>query len=216
MRHILSPRPIAAGTQGMSDPAAAARLVASSGRALPFAPRQSGTAAITIDLAAIAAAADEHLSTATDTQKETRRRCVRAIGLRTWTTSAMLGIMPRHACSARCGARRRSGLGGLGRRRACPADLAGYHRAIVRSTGAAMLRSCARRAQLCGYVDNTRALPTYPQAQQATASVYFDCFGVAGFRPCLSQPGKCPRERRCVTMWLRHLCADSDSHSHLG
>jgi len=55
----------------MSDAAAVARLVAPSGRALPLAPRQSGTAASTIDLAAIAAAADEHLRAATGTQKET-------------------------------------------------------------------------------------------------------------------------------------------------
>ena len=71
MRHILLPRAIATGTQRMDDAAAVARLVAPSGRALPLAPRQSGTAVGTIDLTAIAAAADEHLSAATDTQKET-------------------------------------------------------------------------------------------------------------------------------------------------
>jgi hypothetical protein len=70
-----------------------------------------------------------------------------------------------------CGARRRFGLGRLGRRRACPADPAGCHRAIVRSIHAATLRSCTRHAGACGYVDNARALPTYPQAQQAAVSV---------------------------------------------
>ena len=166
MRHILLPRPIATGTQGMSDAAAAACLVAPSGRALPFAPRQSGTATSTIDLTAIAAAADEHLGTATVTQKESRRRCVRALGPRTWTTSAMLGIMPRHACSARCGARRRSGLGGLGRRRACQSSRLSPHHCALDAR-----RHAAGCAHACGYVDNARALPTYPQAQQATSSI---------------------------------------------
>ena len=214
MRHVLLLGSPATGTHRVSYATAAAGLVAPASGALGMISGLLRTAVATVDLAAVAMTADEHLSAAANAQKQPAGDPL-SLGIAgTWTAPAMGGILPRHACSARCGARRRSGLGGLGRRRACPADLAGYHRAIVRSTGAAMLRSCARRAQLCGYVDNTRALPTYPQAQQATASVYFDCFGVAGFRPCLSQPGKCPRERRCVTMWLRHLCADSDSHSH--
>ena len=107
MRHILLPRPIATGTERMGNATAAARLVALSGRALPLAPGDLGTAAGTIDLAAIAAAADQHLSTATDTQKETGWRSVRAVGLRTWTKSTTSEIMPPHSCSARCGAWRR-------------------------------------------------------------------------------------------------------------
>src|ERR1700686_1110117 len=107
MRHILLPRSIATGTQRMDDAAVVARLVALSGRALPLAPGQSGTAVGTIDLAAIAAAADEHLSVATGTQKETGRRCVRPFGLRTCTKSAASEILPPHSCSARCGAWRR-------------------------------------------------------------------------------------------------------------
>src|SRR5260370_7579819 len=103
MSHILLPRPIATGTQGMSDAAAVARLVAPSGRALPLAPRQSGTAAGTIDLAAIAAAADEHLSAATGTQKETRWACVRPFGLRTWTRPATSEILSPHSGSPRLG-----------------------------------------------------------------------------------------------------------------
>jgi hypothetical protein len=165
MRHILLPCPIATGTQRMDDATVVACLVPLSGRALPLAPSQSGTAAGTIDLAAIAAAADEHLRAATGTQKETRWRSVRAIGPRTWTTSAMLGIMPRHACSARCGARRRSGLGGLGRRRACQSG-----RLSPRHCALDARRHAAGCAHACGYVDNARALPTYPQAQQATSS----------------------------------------------
>src|SRR5258705_3165629 len=58
---LRSRRMVVAGTFAIlarSTPAAVARLVAPSGRALPLAPRQSGTAASTIDLAAIAAAED--------------------------------------------------------------------------------------------------------------------------------------------------------------
>jgi hypothetical protein len=48
---------------------AVARLVALSGRASPLAPGDLGTAVGTIDLAAIAAATDQHLNAGTDTQK---------------------------------------------------------------------------------------------------------------------------------------------------
>jgi hypothetical protein len=105
MRHILLPGAIATGTQRMDDAAAVARLVAPSGRALPIAPGHFGTAVGTINLTAIAAATDEHLSAATDTQKETGWRCVRAFALRTWTKSTTSEILPPHSCPARCGAR---------------------------------------------------------------------------------------------------------------
>src|SRR6266478_2394573 len=110
MRHILLPRPIAIGTQRMGNATTAARLVALSGLAQPLAPGDLGTAAGTIDLAAIAAAADEHLSAATGTQKETAWVGVRAfgrVGFRTWTKSATSEILSPHSCSARCGAWRR-------------------------------------------------------------------------------------------------------------
>jgi hypothetical protein len=73
MRHILLPSAIATGTQGMDDAAAVARLVALSGCALPLTPGRAGTALGAIDLAAIAATADQNLSLATGTQKETSR-----------------------------------------------------------------------------------------------------------------------------------------------
>ena len=59
------------------------------------------------NLAAITVAADQHLSLAAHAQKHPGRRRRRG-QQRTWTRSAMTGILPRHACSARCGARRRS------------------------------------------------------------------------------------------------------------
>jgi hypothetical protein len=213
MRHVLLLGAPATGPLRMGQATAAARLVAPGGGALGVMSGLLRTAAGTVNLAAVAAAADEHLSLAADTHKQPGRRFHRLAAARAWTTSTMSGILPRHACSARCGARRRFGLGGLGRRRAWPADPAGRHRAIVRSTHAATLRSCVRRAPACGYVDNARALPTCPQAQQAAVSVTLIALERQG-RPCPSHPGSSQSERpRHITIWQRHLRADPSRHS---
>jgi hypothetical protein len=166
MRHVLLQGTPATRPYRVGQPTTTARLVALTGRAPGVVSRRLCTSAGAIDLAAVAAAADQHLSAATRTHEQPGWRFHRRRPGRTWTASAMLGIMPRHACSARCGARRRSGLGGLGRRRACQS--AGCHRASLRPMHAVMLHG-ARHA--CGYVDNARALPTYPQAQQSTTSI---------------------------------------------
>ena len=79
------------------------------------------------------------------------------------------------------------GLGSLGRRRACQS--AGCHRAIVRSTPAVALRPSVRRRQACGYVDNARALPTYPQVQQTTLSIKLIASKEGPLRPCPSPAG---------------------------
>jgi hypothetical protein len=55
-------------------------------------------------------------------------------------------------------------LGGLGRRRACQS--AGLS---PRQSASDARRHAARRVHACGYVDNARALPTDPQAQQSTS-----------------------------------------------
>jgi hypothetical protein len=60
-----------------------------------------------VNLAAITVAADKNLSLAARAQKQPASRRRRR-QQRTWTRSTMTGILPRHACSARCGARRRS------------------------------------------------------------------------------------------------------------
>jgi hypothetical protein len=74
MRHVLLSGAIATGTRGMDQAAPAARLVALAGRTLRVAPGVPRTSFGTVDLAAVAAAADEHLSVAAPTQKQPGRR----------------------------------------------------------------------------------------------------------------------------------------------
>ena len=107
MRHVLLSGAIATGPRCMVHPAAPAFLVAPPSRALSVAPRRLCTTLCAVNLAAITVAADQNLSSAAHAQKKSGRRRRRRQP-RTWTRSAMTGIMPRHACSARCGARRRS------------------------------------------------------------------------------------------------------------
>lgn len=107
MRHVVLSGAIASGPCRMAHPTAAAGLVAPAGRALSGAARRLCTALRAVNLAAIAVAADENLSLAAHAQKQPGRRRRRR-QQRTWTRSATTGILPRHACSARCGARRRS------------------------------------------------------------------------------------------------------------
>lgn len=109
MRHVLLPGAPATGPYRMGQAPAAARLVASTGGTLGVISGLLRTAAGTIDLTAVAATANKHLGPTTDTQEQPGRRLHRRRLAHAWTTIAMLGIMPRHACSARCGARRRSG-----------------------------------------------------------------------------------------------------------
>ena len=107
MRHVVLSGAIATGPRRMVHPAAAAVLVAPPGRALGVAPRRLCTTLCAVNLAAITVTADKDLSLAARAQKQPASRRRRR-QQRTWTRSAMTGILPRHACSARCGARRRS------------------------------------------------------------------------------------------------------------
>jgi hypothetical protein len=84
----------------MINPAATARLVAPPGRALSFTSRCLCTTSRAINLAAITVAADEYLGPTACTQKKSGDRS--RVG-RLWTRATMIGILPRHACSARAG-----------------------------------------------------------------------------------------------------------------
>jgi len=98
----------ATGPHRMGRATAAARLVSPAGGALGVVSGLLRTVAGTVDLAAVAAAADEHLSLAADTQEQPPGRLVGLSLVRAWTTSTKGAKPPPHAC----GARRRSRLGG--------------------------------------------------------------------------------------------------------
>jgi hypothetical protein len=69
MRHVLLPRTIATGARGVIDAAAPARLVALAGRPLRAASGFLCAGSGAIDLAAVAAGADQHLPTTAPTQE---------------------------------------------------------------------------------------------------------------------------------------------------
>jgi hypothetical protein len=121
------------------------------------------TATGTIDLTAVAAAANKYLRSTTDTHEQPRRSRHRRRLAHAWTTIAMLGIMPRHACSARCGARRRFGTWRFRSAPCLPIWQVVNAQLCARSTS-----SHLRRTPTCGYVDNASALPTDPQDQKTT------------------------------------------------
>ena len=108
MRHVLLSGAPAASTCRMVHPTAAARLVAPAGGALSLMTDLPRTAAGTVNLATVAAAADEYLRLAASAQEQPGRPFRRLRQAAAWTPSATGGIMPRHACSAPCGARRRT------------------------------------------------------------------------------------------------------------
>ena len=181
MRHVVLPGAPATGPYRMGQAPTAARLVAPTGGTLSVISGLLRTAAGTIDLTAVAAAANKHLRSTTDTHEQPGRH--RRGLAHAWTTIAMLGIMPRHACSARCGARRRFGTWRFRSASCLPIRQVVNAKLCARSTS-----SHLRRTPACGYVDNASALPTDPQDQKTKASVKFDCFGSTTLKPGPSQP----------------------------
>ena len=70
MRHIFAARPIATRPIGMREPPPTAGLIASAGSTLRAMPGSRGAVSGTVDLAAIAAAADHARGAATGAQKQ--------------------------------------------------------------------------------------------------------------------------------------------------
>jgi hypothetical protein len=191
MRHILLPRPIAMGPYRMSQAPAAARLVAPTGGTLGVISGLLRTAAGTIDLTAVAAAANKHLRSTTDTHEQPGRHLHRRGLAHAWTTITMLGIMPRHACSARCGARRRSGTWRFRSASCLPIRQVVNAQLCARSTS-----SHLRRTPTCGYVDNASALPTDPQDQKTQVSVNLIALEAEHSNPVRHNPDRQPGQPR--------------------
>ena len=99
----------------MREPPPTTGLVTLSGSTLRAVPGSRGAVSGTVDLAAIAAAADHARGAATGAQKQPGRQNVvmRGPPRATWTNGVIAGILSLHACPARCGARRRCGTAKL-------------------------------------------------------------------------------------------------------
>jgi hypothetical protein len=162
MRHVLLSGAIATSPRRMVQSTAAAGLVAPASRALGGVPRRLCTTLCAVNLAAIAVTADQHLSLAAHAQKQSGSRRRRG-QQHTWTRSAMTGILPRHACSARCGARRRSETWPL---RSAPCRPSPIRQVLTaRRAGCAGPQSSARASLwICGQHKSVAHKPTGPTA----------------------------------------------------
>ena len=105
MRHdLFLPRPISASACRMCEPAPPAGLVASPGSPQRRLPRLAGAAASAIDLAAVAAAADQHLRPAAGAQEHPASVGHRRFGVKAearWTPRASDAILSVARTSSR-------------------------------------------------------------------------------------------------------------------
>jgi hypothetical protein len=210
MRHVVLSGAIATGPRRMVHPTAAALLVAPPGRALGVAPRRLCTTLCAVNLAAITVAADQHLSLAAHAQKQPGRRRRRG-QQRTWTRSAMTGILPRHACSARCGARRRSETWPLRSAPCRPRQSGGF---LPRATQPPQQQSAARHASLwiCGQHKSVAHKPTGPTA---TADNLNELKISVRTTPGAPSKAALKATRPGCYDFFRRLYAGPDSHSQL-
>ena len=122
MRHYFLSRPVAALPRGVLPAAARALLVALAGRGDGLPPGSRGAAVVAVNLASVAAAADDHLIAATRAQEQAA-----GCGLGPRSSQTRCGRTPSSAGYSSC-IRARHGVGhgveaklpGNGRRRACP------------------------------------------------------------------------------------------------
>jgi len=166
MRDDLLSSTIATPTLGLLQATASARPVSLACCALSLAPDFLSANSGAIDLASVAATANDHLATAARTYKKPRRRHVgRLAAVEVWTNSAIGETMPWHSCAARCGARHRSRLGSWGRRRArCVKP----GRLLSGADAPTSLAEALTRAS-CGYVDNAARCPHTHRATAAAS-----------------------------------------------
>jgi hypothetical protein len=202
MRHVVLSGAIATGPRRMVHPTAPAGLIAPPGRALGVASHRLCTALCAVNLAAITVAADKNLSLAARAQKQpaSRRRCRQQ---RTWTRSAMTGILPRHACSARCEARRRSETWPL-RSALCRPRQSGKFLPSAKQVAQAAILGARVSLWIC--VDNAKR--RCPQAHRPTTAAAIRIWkSVAPGQ----RPG--PTHRQPSYDLFRHLYAGPDSRS---
>jgi hypothetical protein len=109
MRHFFAARPVATLSSGVPASPCLTILVALSGALKRAVPGSLGAIRGTINLAAIAAAADHNLQPAARAEEQPRRRCLDMERQHAWWTNATIArILTLHTCPARCGARRRA------------------------------------------------------------------------------------------------------------
>jgi hypothetical protein len=213
MRHVLLPRTPATAARRMGQATAPACLIAFASRPLGLVPRFLRAASGTVNLTAVATAADQHLDPAASTQEQPGRPLHR-IGLGTaWTASVAGGILPRHACSAPCGARRRTrtwrfrSAPCLPSGRLSSAPLCARHRP-------ATLRSRPRRKGclwICGQRKSVAHMPT--GTKQQPVSIRFLGRGLR-LSQRRSPLGNHSPKSPYIARQPRHLSAHPDSQLH--
>ena len=188
MRHVLLSGAPAASTCRMVHPTAAARLVAPAGGALSLMTDLPRTAAGTVNLAAVAAAADEYLRLAANAQEQPGWPFRRLRQAAAWTPSATGGIMPRHACSAPCGARRRTRAWQFRSAPCLPIGrLSSRHCALETRHSAATERAAQAGLWICG--QRTRGVAHIPTGAANDSQHQVDCFEGRPLRPYPSPAG---------------------------
>jgi hypothetical protein len=172
----------------MVHPTAAARLVAPAGGALSLMTDLPRTAAGTVNLAAVAAAADEYLRLAANAQEQPGWPFRRLRQAAAWTPSATGGIMSRHACSAPCGARRRTRAWQFRSAPCLPIGrLSSRHCALETRHSAATERAAQAGLWICG--QRTRGVAHIPTGAANDSQHQVDCFEGRPLRPYPSPAG---------------------------
>src|SRR5258708_5939304 len=108
MRHVFAARPVAPRLHGMLQPPRTAGLVALAGGSLGTVAGTPCALPGAVNLATVAAAADQRLTATARAHKQPGCRGADILGSTDvpWTNATIAGILARHACPARCGARR--------------------------------------------------------------------------------------------------------------
>jgi len=191
-------------------PTAATLLVAPGGCPLGIAPCRPCTALCTVNVTAIAVAADENLGLAARAQKQPRRRCRRGQP-RPWTRSAWTGIMPRHACSARCGARRRFETWRL---RSAPCRPRQTASVLPRAGQAAQAAIRGTRQPVDLWTSQEACPQTHRPNNNSKQSSIDQEFSVVRTAPRCRRRDSASRASSPPPPPLRHLYADYDRRSH--